>query len=247
MIYREAVLGAVLAAGAIFSGCHSSPSINQVAADTKTQFQRQLNQDYADKHGTVQNVSIVQTAAPKYEGEATVAAFNQTFSVPLVVTSDGKTTLVIADTQKLSAGFDTALQRNLAILNGKYSDYIVSSDFFEMMPASLKEAKVDFVTRLNVASPIESDADYFFGSGCKAHECGENEAAWAIDKTTGKGTAVIMKNEPANAEMSADLYFRVYGINDGEFPRPLLEWAEQKGMTKMNVSFDTPAYQAPQR
>jgi outer membrane murein-binding lipoprotein Lpp len=238
MIYRVAVLGALLVAGMMLSGCHSSPSIKQVATDTKTQLQGQLNQDFADKRATVQNVSMVQTTAPKYEGEATIAAYNQTFTVPLIVTSDGKTTLVTADAQKLSNGFETALERDLAILNGKYSDHIIRSDIFEMMPASLKAAKADFAARLETVAPIESDGRYFFGSGCKAHECTKNEAAWVIDKITGKGAAVIMKDEPANLAMSAHLDFHLYGVIDGEFPHPLLEWAEQRGMTNMNVASD---------
>lgn len=234
---------------AIFVLLHQAgtPNINQVEADTKTQLQRQLNQDYAEKHGTVQNVSLMQTTAPKYEGEATISAYNQTFAIPLAVTSDGKSTLVTADTQKLSSGFETALQRDLAVLNGKNSDYIINSDIFEMMPVSLKSAKADFTARLETVSPIESDDRYFFGSGCKAHECAMNEAAWVIDKITGNGTAVIMKEEPANVSMPAYRGFHVYGTIGGEFPRPLLEWAEQNGMTQMNVSFDTPASQAPQK
>jgi hypothetical protein len=143
----------------------------------------------------------------------------------------------------LSSGFETALQQDLATLNGKYPNYIIKSDIFEMMPASLRAAKADFAARLETVVPIESDERYFFGSGCKAHECTENEAAWVIDRTTGKGTAVIMKEEPANVAMPAHLDFHVYGTISGEIPRPLLEWAEQNGMTKMNVSFDTPAYQ----
>lgn len=244
MLYRAAVFGALLVAGIGFTGCHCSPNINQVAADAKNQLQHKLSQDYADKHATVQNVSIVQTTAPKYEGEATLTAFRQTFTVPVNVTSDGTTTIVAIDAQKLSNGFAAALQQDLASLNGKYSDYIIKSDIFEMMPASLRAAKFDFAERLETVSLIESDEQYFFGSGCKAHQCMSNEAAWIIDRTTGKGTAVVMKEEPANAAMPVYLSFHVFGVFDGrEIPPPLLEWAEKNGMSNLNVVFDRPTYQ----
>ena len=185
----------------LLSGCHQSPNINDVATDAKAELQRQLNHDYTDKHATVQKISVVQTAAPKYEGEATIAAYNSIFTIPLIVTSDGKTTLVTADSQKLATGFELALQHDLATLDGKYSDYILSPALFNMMPGSLKAVKADFSTRLKVVSPIDSDGRYYFGSGCAPHECTMNEAAWTIDKNTGKGAAIIMV---ANAPMNRD-------------------------------------------
>jgi len=228
-------------------GCHTPPNIDKVAADTKAQFQRQVSQEYADRHATVQKVSVVQTAGPKYEGEATVVAYNSTFTVPLMVTSDGNTTLVTADGQKLAAGFELALQNDLAILTGKYSDYIVSPAMFDLMPASLKAAKADFVARLGVVFPIDSDGRYYFGTGCAPHECGTNEAAWAIDKMTGKGTAVIMKYIPDRPGMASHENFQLYGTTTDNLPPPLAAWADQQGMTETNVVPDTPAYQSPQK
>jgi hypothetical protein len=248
-------------------GCHLSPNIDKVAADTKAQFQRQLNQDYADKHATVQKVSVVQTTAPKYEGEATIAAYNSIFTVPLIVTSDGKTTLVTADDQELAARFELALQHDLAILVGKYSDYILNPAIFDLMPASLQAVKADFSVRLKVIDLIDSDERYYFGSGCAPHECGINEAAWAIDKMTGKGTAVIVIANPAisrderlaqyaealvygkdpRAIASNEETFRLYGATMENLPPPLAAWADKQGMTKMNVVPDIPAYQSPQK
>jgi outer membrane murein-binding lipoprotein Lpp len=231
----------------LLSGCHQSPNIDNVAADAKSQFQRQLNQDYADKHATVQKVSVVQTTGPKYEGEATIAAYNSTFTVPLIVTSDGKTTLVIADGQKLATGFELALQHDLANLVGKYSDYVLSPAMFDRMPGSLKAAKADFSARLNVVSPIDSDGRYYFGCGCAPHECTMNEAAWAIDKMTGKGAALIVKYIPDKPGMTSHENFQLYGATMENLPPPLAAWADQQGMTEMNVVPDIPAYQSPQK
>lgn len=228
-------------------GCHPSPNIDKVAADTKAQFQRQLNQDYAENHATVQSVRIVQTAAPKYEGEATIAVYNSTFTVPLMVTSDGNTTLVTVDGQKLATGFESALRDDLATLEGKYSDYIMSPAIFDTMPASLKAAKADFVARLQVVIPIDSNGRYYFGTGCAPHECTTNEAAWVIDKMTGKGTAVIMKYVPGMPGMASHENFQLYGATRETLPPPLTAWADQHGMTEMNVVPDIPAYQSPQK
>jgi outer membrane murein-binding lipoprotein Lpp len=232
---------------ALLSGCHQSPNIDTVAADAKAELQRQLNQDYTDKQATVQKVSVVQTTAPKYEGEATIAAYNSIFTVPLVVTSDGKTTLVTTDAQKLATQFESALQHDLATLRGKYSDYILSPAMFDLMPASLRAVKNDFSARLNVVSPIDSDGRYYFGSGCAPHECTMNEAAWAIDKITGKGAAVIVKYIPDSPGMASHENFQLYGATMENLPPPLAAWADQQGMTVMNVVPDTPIYQAPQK
>ena len=75
----------------LLSGCRPSPNIGSVTAETKNQLQQQLNQDYADQHATVENVSLVQTIAPKYEGSATITAYGSAFDMSLKVTSDGKT------------------------------------------------------------------------------------------------------------------------------------------------------------
>ena len=163
-----------------------------------------------------------------------------------MVTSDGKTTLVSADGQKLHTGFELALQNDLAILVGKYSDYILSPNMFDLMPASLQAAKADFVARLNVVSPIDSSGRYYFGSGCAPHECGMNEAAWVMDKMTGNGEAVIMKYIPTDAASAAHEDFLLYGGIKDNLPPPLASWAYQQGMTNMNSVNDVPAYQAPQ-
>ena len=227
------------------SGCRPSPNIDSVIAETKTQLQQQLNQDYADKHATVENVSLVQTAAPKYEGSAEIAAYDSTFDVPLNVTSDGKTTLVTIDNQQLESGFQSTLQRKLAVLNGKYSDYILTPAIFELMPKSLQAAKVDFSARLGVIIPIDSDGNYYFGSGCKAHFCTEDETAWVIDKTTGEGAAAIMEYMPERNGMDAYELFHLYGTTLDHLPQPLADWAAQHNMNEANVVLDTPSYQPP--
>jgi hypothetical protein len=119
----------------------------------------------------------------------------------------------------------------------KYSDYVLNQAVFDYMPASLKAVKEDFATRLSVVTPIvETEDGYYFGKGCAAHECGENEAAWVINKTTGKSAAIIMRYVPARPEIAAHENFELYrtaGLDS--IPTPLTDWAVQHGMTEGNV------------
>jgi hypothetical protein len=119
-----------------------------------------------------------------------------------------------------------------------YSDCVLESETFDYMPASLKAAKEDFATRLSVVSPIvETEDGYYFGSGCAAHECGVNEAAWVINKTTGKSAAIIMRYRPTiPGAMTASETFELYGtIHSDGIPTPLADWAVEHGMTEGNV------------
>lgn len=259
----------------LLTGCRASPNIERVTADSRIELQRELSKNYAEKDATVQKVSLVMIVPPKYEGEATIAYDYSTFTVPLAVTSDGLVTIVTANDQKLRAGFQTVLQHDLARLEGKYSDYILSRVMFARMPASLQAAKAEFAKRLNVVAPIESDEHFYFGAGNAQHEGGMNEAAWVIDKATGKGAALIMKYSSDDhnlseadqqaqhvgdvahsiftqdateaAALASHNSFQLYGATLDDLPPPLAAWGEEHGMNKFNVgSSDVPDYQAPQ-
>jgi hypothetical protein len=105
------------------------------------------------------------------------------------------------------------------------------------MPTSLKGAnRADFVERLDVVVPIVFDGRYYFGTGCKAHECNSNEAAWVIDKTTGRGTAAVMKESLDAGGASSHEEFEIYGTTVDNLPPPLQTWANQKGMTQINAT-----------
>ena len=229
----------------LLAGCHSSPSINTVTAEAKTELQRQLDQSYADRHSTVEKVSLIQTTAPKYKGQATIAAYHSKFDLPLKVTSDGNTTLVTVEDQPLQNGFQTALQHTLAPMAGKYSDYIVTPAIFELMPTTLQAQKAKLMEQLVVIVPIDSDDRYYFGSGCKAHFCTQDEAAWVIDKSTGRGAAVIMEYVPERSGMDAHELFHLYGTTIDHLPQPLAAWANERGMTEANVELEMPSYQPP--
>jgi hypothetical protein len=167
------------------TGCKPAPSNEKVAAEAKERLQAQLDHDHAGSHLSVQKIEVVKLSAPKYEGDATIEANGTTFDIPVAVTSDGETTIVAVDDQKLNAELLSSLQHRLAVLGTKYSDYVLTPTIFEIFPAYLKAAKTDFADRLQVIGPIASDQEFYFGSGCMAHQCGSDGAAWSINKKTG--------------------------------------------------------------
>jgi hypothetical protein len=117
-----------------------------------------------------------------------------------------------------------------------YSDYVLKPSIFELMPESLKAHKGDFAARLETIMPIEMHEGYYFGYGCKAHECGSNEAAWVINKATGESAAIIMRYVPAiPGGIEAHENFELYGVTLDELPKPLADWALQNGMTLGNT------------
>lgn len=229
-------------------GCDRTPSIDNVAAGARAQLQNQVQRDFSAYRLTVQKIDVVALGTPKYSGIATIALRSATFTVPLEITSDGKTTIVSADDRTIAMSMASAIQAQLSVLNGKYSDYVVAPAVFGFFPDSLKSQKAEFVERLSVVTPVVSDRDFYFGSGCMAHECGSNEAAWVIEKDTGAAAAIVMKELPNGpGETSFHLTFHIYGTTAATLPEALAEWAADHGMTTTNVVEDVPAYQAPPR
>ena len=142
--------------------------------------------------------------------------------------------------QELTNGFQLAMNHALAPLEGKYADYIGTQALLAFMPTSLTAAKADFTTRLEVVTPIESDGRFYFGSGCQAHECTMNEAAWVIDKVTGESAAVIMRYVPESDGIEAHETFQLFGTTTDSLTKPLAVWAEQREMTGSDTIPETP-------
>ena len=101
------------------------------------------------------------------------------------------------------------------------SDVILEPRLFSLMPKTLEADKDLFKERLQTVPPVEKNGRYWFGSGCKTHECGINGAAWALDED-GVGVAIILKEIPKRKEES-DQEFVIYGATESS-PMPLLDW-----------------------
>ena len=102
-----------------------------------------------------------------------------------------------------------------------YSRVVLEPALFSLMPKTLQGDRELFKERLQTVGLVEKSGHYWVGSGCKAHECGTNGAAWTVDED-GVGVAIILKTIPAKKDES-DQEFVVYGATES-IPKPLLDW-----------------------
>ena len=121
-------------------------------------------------------------------------------------------------------------------VDGKYSDVAVNdARLFVLFPPSLKKDKGAFRERLAVVVPVVSGGGYWVGSGCKAHECGNEEAAWAIDQNNSSKTyAVILRNGESSSESPRPTFW-IYGSPLSQLPAPLLGWLRERGLKDSSV------------
>lgn len=233
-------IGIVLALA--LAGC-GPPNPAVVGGQAQAALEKQLKADYPKAELRVEKIDVVAVDRPKYEGDASIKLGPIAFTVPVAVTSDGKTTLVKIDKGQFEETVQAAYRRYAAVLDGKYSDYILSPTQMAVLPASLRSEPGDFKERLETVMPVKSLANWYFGEGCMAHTCGSEMAAWVVNKTNGRAVAVVMKavGEPGSGQHS----FRLYGSDVENLPEPLREWGSENGMTYMNVTTDPPEYVSP--
>ena len=126
-------------------------------------------------------------------------------------------------------------QQRVEAVEGQYSGVVVENDaIFSSFPDVLRRDKAIFAERLEVQIPVTLEANFWFGSGCKAHSCGREEAAWAIDRDIAKGYAVILTSGVAGPA------FSIYGGEPDELPAPLLSWALGNGLNDSNWAASRP-------
>ena len=78
-----------------------------------------------------------------------------------------------------------------------------------------------FVMNINVASELELQDNFYFGSGCAAHLCGIDESAFAIDTETGEVFASIITSGET---------IQAFGVTtEQNLPPPLYAWYVDKG------------------
>jgi hypothetical protein len=239
---------AIMFAVAIASaGCGSQSKVNEVGTKAKSSIQAVLDRDFATDGAKVQRVDVVMLSDSNYEGKVTIAAHDTTFVIPIAITSDRDTTVVTIDKPKIGAALQVSLQHRLALqhrvseLEGKYSDYVLTPSLFELLPSDLQAVRADLEERLQVHVPITLEKDFYFGSGCKAHECGSEAAAWTIRKSTGATSAIILKQAPTEQNgPPLRSVFQLYGTTVDDIPPPLAMWASQNGMNSMKAADDPP-------
>lgn len=223
----------------------------KVASGAVVELQKSLSQEYGAQRFTVGKVAVVETASRKYDGTAAISEKGISFPLPVAITSDGSTTLVQWDHDKLEQAASRAIAAYLAGMKDRYSDEILKDTYARFLPASLEMRKAEFRERLQTVIPIKFADGFYFGSGCKAHECGSEEAAWAIKASDGSVAIIVMEQFPGPGTPAAREIkgtrpeFFVSGASKTDIPPPLRDWAEGNGMTDMNVGFLDPAANLP--
>jgi Protein of unknown function (DUF4236) len=123
-------------------------------------------------------------------------------------------------------------QGDFGWLVGKYPSDVVKNRRFRAAFNHVSRNEWKKITdRLAVtdAAGIQLRDGYYFGAGCKAHLCGSDIAAFAINEATGKGD-VIYKDTVDNA--SGDAMANGFAWSDMPIgSTPLADWAKSNNMT----------------
>lgn len=223
-----------LVVASVVAACQ--PNTQTIGRQVGTQLQQQIDSTFREKPGEVEvaTMTIVHDTGHKYEGLAEVAAYGGRVPLRLSVVADVHNAIYNISPSAWSRFEQGVYAQKLAPLtsdaNFVYSNVAVdNATILSCFPSSLKKDRQEFAERLATVDPVVRRGIYFIGTGCKAHECGSEQAAWAINSTTGKGVAIIQTVDRMGSEE-----FSVYGAQIEQLPPPLLEWAIQSGMTDMN-------------
>jgi len=94
---------------------------------------------------------------------------------------------------------------------------------FEQKFRTLLSTNYDkFHNNLSVFNDKE-EGNYYFGSGCAPHVCSIEEAAFAIDKSTGEVSAAILTEGKEGKQI------KIFGVNTAkELPPPLYNWYKER-------------------
>ncbi len=218
------------------AACSNGPNPSEVSASSSKQLQIFLDQQYGAGHATVKDIAVVKTDRSKFDGQATVIIDGSTIKFPMAVSSDGKTTIINPDMNFLNSQIQQISEKRISTLGGAYSDKILEAEFSRYFPPSLTHNLDEFRGRMETIVPVEDVGDYYFGSGGKAHSFGSDEAAWAIEKKTGKLCAVTMVYSEASKFLPEYISFHTFGCSVKNLPAPLMGWAADHQMDISNSS-----------
>jgi len=231
----KAVIRALLLASfcAVALGCQPSPEV--VGHKVQVQLQQRLDATFGGGNVKVSDV-VVAHDNDKYDGAANVKAFGASTTLKMVILANQKDVIYEISPADWNAFVVAVNNQKAKTAEGKYSDVAVSNGIvFSCFPKTLQKDKARFAKRLEVVVPVKRDGDFWFGSGCTAHECGDEEAAWAIDGDKAKGYAIILYSTSRVGKS-----FQIYGGEPNELPPPLLSWALERGMNDFNSAVIRP-------
>lgn len=117
-----------------------------------------------------------------------------------------------------------ALPRNLPAYVGEYPDKLMKVPSVKSrLKTLLGKRYSDFDGSISVQHTITTEGDFLFASGCMAHACTINEAAFVIDLKNKRIHAVIYERDaPA----------KFFNEDKAATPQILLDWVKELDVTK---------------
>jgi hypothetical protein len=193
----------------------------------KNQLQLRFSSDHILKVMHVEKVTVVNENGHNYKAEASLSAYGESETLKMNVTADKDAVLYeISDADQLRL-INKVNQVRFKIFNQAYSDVILKEQIYDLLPDLLKRDKKKFSDRLQTLAPVTKIGPYWFGTGCMAHSCGADGAGWVV-KDDGRAVAIIMETGKLSQT------FMIYGADENSIPEPLLDWANDNGMTIAN-------------
>ncbi len=130
-------------------------------------------------------------------------------------------------------------------LVGKYPSDVVNDRRFRAAFKGISRsdwAKISERLTVTGAAGIQSKDGYLVGSGCMAHSCSSEQAAFAINEATGKGNFVLIET-PASSTSAIVRTYQWPGLPIDK--TPLANWAQQSGANiGTQVTAPAPSQQA---
>ncbi len=189
----------------LLAGCGPSTDVVETSTDVveksvKNSMQTTFNSsgDYKEYHLKVSNVQVVKDHENHYQGVANVLYKDESHSIPITVTADDKNVIwhtepgaflfiaqqEVRDLQEtLTASQDHSLPADKWIGTFPFivvKDPSISSKFKYLLDSSFSQFEE------NISGPssgvVALKGDYYFGAACKAHSCGDEQAAFTINK-----------------------------------------------------------------
>ncbi len=127
-------------------------------------------------------------------------------------------------------------------LVGKYPSDVVNDRRFRAAFKGISRGdwtKISERLTVTEAAGIQSKDGYLVGSGCMAHSCSSDQAAFAISEATGKGNFVLIET-PGSSSSAIVRTYQWPGLPIDK--TPLANWAQQSGA---NIGTQVTAPSAP--
>jgi hypothetical protein len=183
----------------------------------------------------INSIKVVQENGHRYGGVADISVYGSHQLLKISILADHDNVIYETSEADWNSFVAAANRKRFESLDGKLSDVVLhDTSIWSVFPTRLQSDKDSFSERLEVVVPIEKRDSYWFGSGCKTHQCDTDQAAWLIDGETSHAYVIvkILEKLPNTDPLE---YFGIYGVSSkSDLPPALLAWAIDNGMTEAN-------------